>query len=316
MQQRNNIKGSLILCTASLIWGLAFVAQSDAADTVPSFLFNSLRSLIAAIFLLGILWIKKCKQQKPILPTAPQDRKKAVLGGILCGIFLTISVNFQQFGIAAYPQEAAAEARSGFLTALYVVFVPLIAIFFGKKPNIPTVAAVLIAVCGFYFLCLSDGIGGIYLGDLLGLLCAVCFSFHIISVDHFGTNMDGMLLSMIQFTVCGILSGFLSIGFETVVWENVLLAAFPILYTGVFSSGIAYTMQIYGQKYADPAIASLAMSPESVFAALGGWLIAGNTLSAREFLGCALVFSAVILAQSPQLIQYLQKKKSSQSSKN
>ena len=305
MQQRNNIKGSLILCTASLIWGLAFVAQSDAADKVPAFLFNSLRSLIAAIFLLGILWLKKLKRHTPILPAEPKDRKKAVLGGILCGVFL----NFQQFGIAAYPVGAAAEARSGFLTALYVVFVPIFAIFIGKKPNLATIGAVLISVCGFYLLCLSDGIGSIYLGDLLVLLCAVSFSFHIMSVDHFGTNVDGMLLSMIQFTVCGILSAILSFGFETVVWENVFSAAFPILYTAIFSSGIAYTMQIYGQKYADPAIASLAMSPESVFAALGGWLIAGNTLSVREFLGCALVFSAVILAQVPQLLDLRKKKK-------
>lgn len=308
-QRRNNIKGSLILGTAALIWGLAFVAQSDAADKVPPFLFNSLRSFIGAFFLLAILWIKKLTTHTPILPTEPQNRKKVWVGGILCGIFLTISVNLQQFGISSYPAGAAAEARSGFLTALYVLIVPILTLFMGKKLNLPTVGAILIATGGFYLLCLSEGISGIYLGDLLVFLCAVSFSFHILSLDHYNRFMNGMLLSMLQFTVCGVLSGLLSIGLEEVVWKNVLSAAFPILYTGIMSSGVAYTMQIYGQKYAEPAIASLSMSLESVFAALGGWVIAGNALSLPEFLGCALVFLAIVLAQMPQLIESRRAKK-------
>ena len=303
-QKRNNIKGSLILGTAALIWGLAFVAQSDAADKVPPFLFNSLRSLIAAIFLFCALLVRKLTTKQNIQPSEPINRRRVVTGGILCGILLTVSVNLQQAAITIYPAGAAAEARGGFLTALYVVFVPIIALFMGKKLELPILGAIVIATGGFYMLCLWGGIESIYLADLLVLLCAVSFSFHILSVDHYSGFMNGMLLSMVQFLICGILSGVISLAVENaVVWENVLSAAFPILYTGVMSSGVAYTMQIYGQKYAEPAVASLSMSLESVFAALGGWLILGNALSLPEFIGCALVFLAIVLAQMPQLLE-------------
>ena len=303
-QKRNNIKGSLILGTAALIWGLAFVAQSDAADKVPPFLFNSLRSLIAAIFLFCALLVRKLTTKQNILPSEPINRRRVVTGGILCGILLTVSVNLQQAAITIYPAGAAAEARGGFLTALYVVFVPIIALFMGKKLELPILGAIVIATGGFYMLCLWGGIESIYLADLLVLLCAVSFSFHILSVDHYSGFMNGMLLSMVQFLICGILSGVISLAVENaVVWENLLSAAFPILYTGIMSSGVAYTMQIYGQKYAEPAVASLSMSLESVFAALGGWLILGNALSLPEFIGCALVFLAIVLAQMPQLLE-------------
>ena len=302
-QRKSNLKGSLILGTAALIWGLAFVAQSDAADKVPPFLFNSLRSFIGALFLFGILMFRKLTAGQRILPVEPINRKRMILGGILCGTLLTISVNLQQVGITLYPAGAAAEARSGFLTALYVVFVPIIAIFMGKKLQLPILIAILVATGGFYMLCLWDGIHNIYLSDLLVLLCAISFSFHILSVDHYSGFLNGMLLSMVQFLVCGILSGILSLATETAVLENILAAAFPILYTGVMSSGVAYTLQIYGQKYAEPAVASLSMSLESVFAALGGWLIAGNTLRLPEFVGCALVFAAIVLAQLPQFLE-------------
>ncbi|MBQ8431559.1 MAG: DMT family transporter [Clostridia bacterium] len=299
--QRNNLKGSLILCFASLIWGLAFVAQSSAAENVPPFLFNSLRSFVAAIFLFGVLLVRKAMTKRRIFPTEAPSRRRSLLSGLLCGILLTVSVNFQQIGIASYPAGTATEARGGFITALYVVIVPLLAIFLGKRLQLPVVGAVLISIVGFYLLCLSDGLDSIYLGDLLMLCCALSFSFHILTVDHIGASVDGILLSMLQFAVCGLLSGVLSMATETVVWEKVLLSTFDILYVGILSSGVAYTLQIVGQKYAEPAIASLSMSLESVFAALGGWVILGNTLTSREFLGCALVFLAIILAQLPQL---------------
>ena len=302
LKQQNNIKGSLILCAASLIWGLAFVAQSSAAENIPPFLFNSLRSFVAAVFLLGVLLIRKKAAHKAILPATSGDRRRAAVSGVLCGILLTVSVNFQQAGIASYPAGTAAEARSGFITALYVVIVPLLAVFVGKKLQLPVLGAVLLSVVGFYLLCLSGGLDGLYLGDLLMLGCALSFSFHILTVDHFSPTVDGILLSMLQFLVCGILSGILSLAMEHVVWEKVWLSTFDVLYVGIMSSGVAYTLQIFGQKYAEPAIASLSMSLESVFAALGGWVILGNTLTPREFFGCALVFLAIVLAQIPQLI--------------
>ena len=307
MKQHNNLKGSLILGFAALLWGLAFVAQSSAADRVPSFIFNSLRSFIGAAFLFVLLYIVKKRAGEPIFPKDTPSRKTALSGGILCGVLLTVSVNLQQFGLAFYPGGVASEARGGFLTALYVILVPIFSLFFGKRIKLPILAAVAIATVGIYLLCLSGGFEGIYLGDLLIFLCAVSFSFHIMAIDRYADPVGGILLSMLQFLVCGVLSGLLSLCTEEIVWSNILSAAPQILYLGIVSSGIAYTLQIIGQKYAEPAVASLSMSLESVFAALGGWLISGNGLSPREFLGCALVFLAIVLAQLPA---FLHKKQS------
>jgi drug/metabolite transporter (DMT)-like permease len=299
MKRQNNLKGSLILGTASLLWGLAFVAQSTAADKVPPFIFNSLRSFIGAAFLLVLLIIVKKRANEPIFPPTRQALRTALIGGTVCGILLTVSVNFQQFGLAFYPDGIATEARAGFLTALYVILVPILSVFFGKKIGLPVLGAVALATVGIYLLCLGDGLGGIYLGDLLVFSCAVSFSFHIMAIDRFAEPVGGILLSMLQFTVCGILSGVLSLLSEEIVWSNIFTAAPQILYLGIVSSGIAYTLQIVGQKFAEPAVASLSMSLECVFAALGGWLISGNRLSPREFIGCALVFVAIVVAQLP-----------------
>ena len=298
----NNIRGSAILTLAALIWGLAFVAQAQAADMVPPFAFNSIRCFIGAAALFAVLGLKSVKTKKPIFPTEKAKIKEMLLGGILCGIFLTVSVNFQQYGLAVYPSGSASEARAGFITALYVVLVPVISMFFGKRSRLAIWFAVAVAVCGIYLLSLSDGIHNVYLGDVLMLGCALTFTFHILVIDRYGEPVGGMLLSALQFLIGGILSGILALCFETVVWENVLAAAPQLLYMGIMSSGVAYTLQIYGQRYASPPVASLTMSLESVFAALGGWIISGNTLTPREFSGCALVFIAIVLAQLPQFI--------------
>lgn len=302
MKPSNNIKGSAILCLAALIWGLAFVAQSQAADLVPPFFFNALRSFIGALFLFLLHLFNTKRRELPIFPKDSPAKKQALLGGALCGALLAISVNFQQFGLSNYPEGAASEARGGFLTALYVIIVPLLSLFFRRRVKLPVWIAVAVATVGIYLLSLSGGIENVYLGDVLMFFCAISFSFHILAVDRYGEAVGGTFLSMLQFLVCGILSLLLSLCFETVVWEHVLAAAPQILYLGIMSSGIAYTLQIYGQAYAEPAVASLTMSLESVFAAIGGWLISGNTLTQREFLGCALVFIAIVLAQLPQLL--------------
>ena len=299
MKLHHNLKGSLILCIASLIWGLAFVAQSSAADKVPPFLFNSLRSFIGSLFLFLLLLIRGAWSKKSPFPKGRDGIKTALLGGLLCGTFLTVAANFQQFGIAYYPDGVASEARAGFLTALYVILVPLFSIVIGKRPNVGLLIAVGVATVGVYLLCLSDGLGSIYLGDLFLFCCAIAFAFHIFAVNRFVARVDGILLSALQFLVCGILSAVLSLIFEDASLQNVLAAAPQILYLGIASSGIAYTLQIIGQKFAEPTVASLTMSLESVFAALGGWLIVGNALSGRELLGCALVFVAIVLAQIP-----------------
>lgn len=301
METKNNIKGSLILIAAALIWGLAFVAQTSGAEVVPPFFLNSARSFIGALFLLTFLLLKDKRKGISIIPRNKEDKLLLLKGGVICGIFLSISVNFQQFGIAAYPDGVASEARSGFLTALYVILVPLFAIFKGNKISIKVLLGVIIAVIGIYMLCLTGGIDAIYLGDILVFICAICFTFHIMSVDKFVAKVDGVRLSMVQFIICGIISGILSLIFEldNLSVSNIISAILPILYLGIMSSGVAYTLQIVGQKFAEPTIASISMSLESVFAALGGWLISGNTLSVRELIGCALVFIAIIVAQLP-----------------
>lgn len=299
--KHNNLKGSLILCTASLIWGLAFVAQSDAADLVPSFTFNALRSFIGAAAL--YLFYKVTNREKTtFFPQEKGERKQYCIAAAVCGLMLTISVNLQQFGLAAYPNGAAAEARGGFITALYVVLVPVISFFMGKKTSPVIWISVLVALGGFYLLCLSGGAGGIYIGDLLIFICAVSFSLHILSIDKFVGVTGGVKLSVMQFTVVGVLSSLLALIFERPEFSNILAAAPQILYLGIMSSGVAYTLQIVGQKYAEPSVASLSMSLESVFAALGGWLISGNKLSVRELCGCALVFAAIIAAQLPEMM--------------
>lgn len=300
MKTHNNLKGSILLALAALIFGLAMVAQSQAADAVPPFLLNCLRSFIGALFLFLLLLLKKLRTGAPIIPVEPL-RKKAILpGGLVCGTLLAISVNFQQFGLVNYPPDAASEARGGFLTALYVVLVPILSAFLGKRIRVPVWIAVGFATVGIYLLSLSGGLENIYLGDLLMLVCAFSYSFHILAVDRYGDSVGGTLLSMMQFLVCGTLSGLLSLLFEEVVWEAVLTAVPQLLYLGIISSGIGYTLQIYGQKYADPALASIVMSLESVFAAVGGWWFSGNLLSPQELVGCTLVFVAIITAQLPQ----------------
>lgn len=299
----NNLKGSLILGFAALIWGGAFVVQSAIADTVQPFTLNALRSLIGVAFLSLLLLIKKRSTKKAILPKPAPERKRTLLAGALCGVLLTCSVNLQQFGLMLYPQGAAAEARGGFLTSLYVVLVPLFSVFLGKRLRPQVVLAVLLATGGIYFLCLTDSINGIYLGDVFILLCALSFTLHILAIDRLGSDIDGILLSTMQFFVCALLSGILALIFESFAWSDLPSVILPLLYMGVLSTGIAYTLQIVGQKFAEPTVASISMSLESVFAAIGGWLISGNTLSPREICGCVLMFSAIILAQLPRLIK-------------
>ena len=300
MKINNNVKGCLILSLASMIWGFAFVAQSGIANTVPPFLLNSLRSFIAVAFLAALMLLQKARRTRPsVFPSEPQDRKYTLLAGVVCGLLLTLSVNLQQFGLMVYPEGVAAAARGGFLTSLYVVMVPILSVFLGKRLSPGVAIAVLLALGGVYLLCLSESLGGIYLGDVLVLLCAFSFSFHILVVERVSKHIDGYLLCAMQFLVCGVVSGVLSLGFEKIVWSNLPSAILPLLYMGVLSSGVGYTLQIIGQKYAEPVVASLSMSLESVFAALGGWLFSGNRLSLRELGGCALVFLAIVLAQLP-----------------
>lgn len=301
----NNIKGSLILLTASFIWGLAFVAQSAAAELVPPFIFNALRSFIGALVLYLFWLITNKDKSSRFLPKERTERKNYYKAALACGICLAVSINLQQFGIALYPENASSEARAGFITSLYVILVPIFSVFIKKKIAPAVWLAVAVALAGVYMLCMSGGISGIYMSDLLIFLCTISFTLHIFAIDKYVGFTGGVKLSILQFLVCGIISLVPSLIFELGVIDfgNILKAMPQILYMGIMSSGVAYTFQIVGQKYAEPAVASISMSFESVFAALGGWLISGNALSNREIIGCVLVFAAIIVAQIPDFIK-------------
>lgn len=303
-----NIKGSIILLIAAFIWGTAFVAQTSASDNVGAFTFTALRSAIGAAFLgvfmlLRKLYFNMSKKEN----TKPVDIKRSLVGGAICGIVLFFATNLQQLGITVYPEGVASSGRAGFITATYVVMVAISGIFFGKKLHPVLWAAVAGCVAGMYMLCLSGGFSGIYFGDVLVFLCAICFTAHILVVDRF-SDIDSILLCCLQFTVTGIISAVLMLIFETPDINAIIAAWLPIAFTGIMSSGVAYTLQMAGQKHAEPAVASIVMSLESVFSVLAGWVILGETLTTRELIGCILVFAAVITAQLPEFFK--DKKKS------
>lgn len=308
-----------MLLLAAFFWGTTFVAQSSATDNIQTFTFNAARSFVGAAFLGILILIQNKRKQRGgrnreqgEAQSAKQGTDKdegvvppkrgAVFGGIMCGIVLFAAMNFQQGGIAAYPDGVASSGRSGFLTATYVVMVAICARFLGKKLQKIVYGAVLVCIAGMYLLCMSGGIDGIYFGDALGLVCAVFFTAHIMVVDHF-SHCESVKLSCIQFLTSGLLSAAAMLLFEQPDIAMVMKAIGPILYAGILSSGIAYTLQMEGQKYAEPAVAAVIMSLESVFAMLGGWMVLNERLSSRELLGCTLVFAAVIMAQIPEMIK-------------
>ena len=298
----NNIKGSLILLLTAFIWGTAFVAQTSGAGAVGTFTFNAARSIVGALFLAVVIVIKNVLDKRnnsgKVINTENESHLQAwPLGaGIICGIVLFAAMTFQQYGISVYPQGVAASGRSGFITATYVVMVSVVSVFMGKKMHWITGVSVAGCVAGMYLLCMSGG--GIYLGDVLVFMGAICFTIHILVIDKF-SSADSMKMSCIQFIVIAIISAFVMMFTENVTFAGIKAALVPILYAGVLSGGIAYTLQMVGQKYAQPSVASIVMSLESVFAVLAGWIVLGEVLKPREITGCVLVFAAVILAQIP-----------------
>ncbi len=291
---------NIALLTAALVWGIAFVSQEQAAKYVDTFTVNALRSLVASVALIPLILFTSKKSGRPVFEKTRAERKQLIKAGVLCGTFLCVSSSLQQFGISLYPDDAAISARSGFITALYVIFVPLVGLFFKRKVGLPVWISVFVAVIGLYLLCGSNGLSGIYLGDVLVLCCAVSFSLQILCVDRFIDRVDGIKLSAIQFFTCGVMSLVLMFIFENPTMEHIMLALKYILYLGIVSSGVGYTLQIIGQKYSDnPTVASILMSLESVFAALGGWVLMNKELSGIEILGCAVMFLAIVLAQIP-----------------
>ena len=292
------VRNSLLLLLTATIWGVAFVAQSVSMDYIGGFTFNAVRNLIGALTLLPVIWglgkTKAPEEKKRI--QASSDRKTLITGGICCGILLCFASNFQQFGI-----KYTSVGKAGFITACYIVIVPIIGIFLKKKCSPFIWIAVILSLCGLYLLCLTPGEGfAIGKGELLVLICAFLFSLHILVIDHFAPKVDGVKMSCIQFLVCGILSGIPALIFESPDLAGIFAAKIPVLYAGVMSCGVAYTLQIVGQKNMNPTVASLILSLESCISVLAGWIILGQKLSTREIIGCVVMFGAIVLAQLPQ----------------
>ncbi|MGN0362179.1 MAG: DMT family transporter [Bilifractor sp.] len=297
------IRHSLYLLSAALIWGTAFVAQSIAAQNLGSFTYNFCRFYVGALVLLPIAVLVGKKDPlspgytgKPIpgITRSRRERRRDLLiAGTACGIVLFLAGSFQQIGL-----EYTTAGKSGFITALYIILVPIFGLFLHKKCPPAVWAAVVLAVIGFYLLCVREGFS-INRGDLITLGCSFMFAIHILTIDHFIPRVNGVQLSCIQFLVAGTLSVFPAFMLESPSIHAIILCAGPILYAGILSSGIAYTLQIIGQRGLNPTLASLLMSLESVISALSGWIVLGDSLSGKEILGCVLVFTGVILAQLP-----------------
>ena len=286
------MKNNILLVLTALIWGCAFVAQSVGMDYVGPFTFNMARFLIGAIVLLPVIWFMDCQRKTGAEKGAGQ--KTLIIGGICCGIALAVASTLQQWGILF-----TTVGKAGFITAMYIVIVPLLGIFIGKKVRPLIIGCVAIAVAGFYFLCMTESLR-LGLGDFLVLLCAIAFSIHILVIDHFSPKVDGVKMSAIQFLTAAIISAVPTLLWEQPVFTEILQAWQPVLYAGVMSCGVAYTLQIIAQKNADPTVASLLLSLESVFSVLAGWVLLGQGLSLKELFGCVLIFCAIILAQLPE----------------
>ena len=291
---KQQIKSSLILLLTATIWGVAFVAQSVGMEYIGPFTFNAIRCVLGGLVLIPVILVLKKKKETGAENQEKEDKKTLWAGGIACGVILCIASNLQQFGIME-----ASVGKSGFFTALYIVMIPVIGIFIGKRPGIKLWFCVALAVVGMYLLCMKDGSFTIERADIMLLLCALAFSFHILVVDYFSPKVDGVKMSCIQFFVCGVLSAVGMLFTETPDISNLQAAWLPLLYAGLLSCGVGYTLQIVGQKGINPVIASLIMSLESVISALAGWVILGQVLSPKEILGCVLMFVAIIITQIP-----------------
>ena len=292
----NHIRQNVFPVLAALIWGTAFVAQSVAADHVEPFTFTAARSAVAFVFLLVLCLVFRTLRQRDFHGEAqprPGSRRAPAVGGACRGGAVAVATNLQQMGL-----ETTTSGKAGFITALYIVIVPIAGIFLHKKAPRAIWLSVALAVAGLYLLCVQESFS-ITEGDWYVLLCSFCFAGHILLIDHFTQKVDGVALSCVQFLVMAVLSAVLMLVMETPNWAGLLDCIGPVLYVGIFSSGVGYTLQILAQKDSDPTVVSLLLSLESVFATIAGALILGDRMSGKEYLGCVLMLAAVVLAQLP-----------------
>ncbi len=296
----DRMKNSALLFLTAAIWGVAFVAQRVGMDYVGPFTFNAVRFLLGGIVLLPFLMWKRRKERAAAgWREETREEKRArrritLIGGICCGLALSTASLLQQKGILH-----TTVAKAGFITALYIIIVPVMGLFFRKKVRRLVWVSVALAVAGMYLLCIKESFA-IGKGDFFVFLCAIVFSIHILIIDYFSPKADGVALSCIQFYTSSIICGAGMFLLETPSWQAIVSGWMPILYAGILSCGVAYTLQIIGQKGMDPTVASLILSLESVISLIAGWILLGQKLDLREIMGCVLAFAAIILAQLPE----------------
>lgn len=289
LMKNKELEGNIYLLICAMIWGFAFVAQRVGSGYLPALTFNALRFTLGALSLLPLVIIAD-KKRTP--KEGDRDKLKAsLIGGAVCGVILFLGITFQQYGIAF-----TTVGKAGFITDMYIVFVPLLGLFMRRKVSPATWLSVIICVIGLYLISVTGNFS-ISKGDKFELLGAVVWAFHIMLIDHFSRKADPLKLSIIQFAVCAMLSSAASLMFEHADMRNVLPAIVPLLYAGVLSVGVAYTMQIFGQRHAKPSISAIIMSLESVFSCLGGAIILHENLGARGYVGCALMITGMLLSQ-------------------
>lgn len=310
----HKLRNTFFLFLTAMIWGAAFVAQSVSMDYIGPFTFICLRSVIGGLFLIPVIivldGIRKKSQNESAdvvssenilhIETEEKQRlswknKQLIEGGIVCGIFLFFANCFQQTGI-----QYTTVGKAGFITTFYIIIVPLIGLFFKKYCGILTWIGVVVALAGLYFLCITQKLT-IQRGDALILCCSVLYAGQILAIDHYNPFVDGVKMSCIQFLTGGVLGAVFMFLFENPSVAMILSAAGPILYTGIMSTGVGYTLQIVGQKGLNPTVAALILSLESVFSALSGYLFLHQVLTTRELIGCVLMFIAIVLAQLPDI---------------
>ncbi len=308
------LRQSFLLFLTATIWGSGFVAQSIGMDHVTPFTYTFFRTFIGAIVLLPVIyWLhqrKRSEQKQSERPAPHYQRKDLIIGSICCGICLVGGESFQQFGLVTTDA-----GKAGFITSLYIVFVPIFGLFLGKKLNRFIILGVMLSLFGFYLLCIKQSFT-IEQGDVLILICAVVFCFHILTIDHFVAKCDGVLLSCGQFFAASAIALVLMLIFDYDVfsWADVRAAALALLWSGVMSNGVAYTLQVIGQRGMNPTIATLILSLESVMAVVFGTLLLHESLTLREGIGCILILTAVIIAQlNPKVISALLQRRRHQS---
>ncbi len=304
--KNKKLYGNIVLLITAILWGSTFIAQEVAMDSIGSFTFQAARNFVGCIFLTPVIMILDVKKKKSpeYKPSGPEDKKTFIRAALVCGLLLCIAANLQQLGI----EKGTSGGKAGFITAFYMLLVPIFGIIMGRKINPLVFPCVVLALGGLYMLCMK-GESGVSLGDLLVLACSVFFAVRIMATAKYATRVDNIRLARAQFLICGTVSLVLAIVFEDFD-SKALLAALPsILYAGIFSSGIAYTLEIVGQKYTDPTVASMLMSLESVFAVLTGMIVLHDMPSTSEWIGSAMMFASVIIVQLP-IGKLFEKKKS------